>query len=354
MDRFDVLPDGDIILAVSGSLELLVSSVALSMTSPVFKTMLGPHFAEGQALRHKSTEVPHVVTLPDDDAELMKALCLVSHRKYKAVQVPENEAFRATFIIDLVALADKYDCMAILRFPAASWLVAVNTQSLIRSTKVACAEAAFKLDDATFFGRCTRSLVLDGEVDLWALAEGVSACRESILDAVWKTENHTAKIVTEMIDDIVTSAGIRLSADYKHCMDVTRPKTTDCEYNTAAVGTLLRALCVAQLWPPSSRGRKLRDTIRNVQALEVPEVTLISPCGTCLDGGSENILGMFERDIGHAKNTVQEIFTAVCLDCLKQIGDGYSPCRTPHYGEWATNDGDGDGRLNYDFAKLGD
>ncbi|KAK4898064.1 hypothetical protein LTR27_004450 [Elasticomyces elasticus] len=353
MDRLDILPDGDIILAVSGSLELRVSSVVLSMTSPVFKTMLGPHFAEGQALRRNMTGLPHVVTLPDDGAEPMKTLCLVSHHQTKAIHFSSCTVARATFVIELVDLADKYDCMDIIRLPAASWLAAVNIESLIRTKKIACAEAAFKLDDATFFGRCTKTLVLDGEVDLWDPAEGASPCRHSILDAVRKTENCAAKVVTGMIDGMVTNAGDRLGAGYKHrCVD--NWMTKDCEYNTAAVGTFLRALCAAQLWTPSSRSRKLRDIFRNVQALEVPTVTLISPCRTCLDRATEDILEVFERDIRRVQNAVQAIFTSVCLDCLKKIGDGYSTCRTPHFCEWTFIDQDGVGRLNYDHAKLGE
>ncbi|KAK3648014.1 hypothetical protein LTR56_007714 [Elasticomyces elasticus] len=349
MRRVDILPDGDIILAVKGSLELRVSSVVLSMVSPVFKTMLGPHFAEGQALRRQSAGLPHVITLPDDDAQLMKVLCLVSHHQARGVQAPSDEASKAMFVIELVALADKYDCMEILKYPAASCMTAVDPELLNRTTRMMCAEAAFKLDDALFFGRCTRSLVLEGEFLAW----GASTCRDSILNAVRETADRTLSILAGTIDDIVTSAGDRLGALYEHHSVDNCFVSKECEYNTAAVGTVLRALRAVQLRPPSSQSCKLRDKIRSVQALEVPTVTLISPCETCFDGDSENILEMFERTISHARNTVQRIFTAVCSDCLKQISEKNSTCRTPHHGEWATSDEDGDGRLHY-YPKLGD
>ncbi|KAK3661914.1 hypothetical protein LTR22_007288 [Elasticomyces elasticus] len=325
MRRVDILPDGDIILAVKGSLELRVSSVVLSMVSPVFKTMLGPHFAEGQALRRQSAGLPHVITLPDDDAQLMKVLCLVSHHQARGVQAPSDEASKAMFVIELVALADKYDCMEILKYPAASCMTAVDPELLNRTTRMMCAEAAFKLDDALFFGRY----------------------------AVRETADRTLSILAGTIDDIVTSAGDRLGALYEHHSVDNCFVSKECEYNTAAVGTVLRALRAVQLRPPSSQSCKLRDKIRSVQALEVPTVTLISPCETCFDGDSENILEMFERTISHARNTVQRIFTAVCSDCLKQISEKNSTCRTPHHGEWATSDEDGDGRLHY-YPKLGD
>ncbi|KAK5734974.1 hypothetical protein LTR17_008463 [Elasticomyces elasticus] len=159
MNRVDILPDGDIVLAVSGSLELRVSSVVLSMTSPVFKTMLGPHFAEGHALRRQNAGTPHIVTLPDDNAELMTALCLVSHHQTRAITVPTAGA---QFIVQLTALADKYDCVDILRLPLASWAATIDVEEANGNTTIRCAAVALRLDDAHFFAKCTRVLVLDG------------------------------------------------------------------------------------------------------------------------------------------------------------------------------------------------
>ena len=65
-------PEGDIIL-VLGDVGLQVSSKVLSLASPVFKAMFGPHFAEGQG-QASSTKIRRV-KLHDDDVEAMKILC---------------------------------------------------------------------------------------------------------------------------------------------------------------------------------------------------------------------------------------------------------------------------------------
>ncbi|KAK5692454.1 hypothetical protein LTR97_010763 [Elasticomyces elasticus] len=354
MHRVDILPDGDIILAIKGSLELRVSSLVLSMVSPVFKTMLGPHFAEGQALRHQSAGVLHILTLPDDDAQLMKVLCLISYHQADAVTV---SSVPAKFIIELATLADKYDCLSILKYPVTSWAAAIDPESLDAATRCACAEAAFKLDDAQLFGRCTKALVLDG--DSWSPAGRATSCRVSIADAVRKTETCAEYNVVRLIDNVVTDAAGRLGSYYEHDGEHNPtldwygcPRYSSCEFNKVAIGTLMHALSVARLWPPSSRGHTLRDILHSTRTMKVPRVTAISPCKTCLDKSTENILEMFERNIGGLRADFNDIFTAVCLDCLKQIGDENSICRTPHHGEWATSDEDGNQRLHYDRAKL--
>ena len=65
-------PEGDVIL-VLGDVGLQVSSKVLSVASPVFKAMFGPHFAEGQG--QASSMKPRRIKLHDDDVEAMKVLC---------------------------------------------------------------------------------------------------------------------------------------------------------------------------------------------------------------------------------------------------------------------------------------
>lgn len=68
MERIDVASDGDLILVVGDQLELRVYACVLRLTSPVFKAMLGPRFAEGQ--NPGTSAEPQRLALPEDDVEV--------------------------------------------------------------------------------------------------------------------------------------------------------------------------------------------------------------------------------------------------------------------------------------------
>ena len=99
----DADPVGDLVL-VSGPAErqqsVRVSSKILSVASPVFATMFGPRFAEGQ---NSGTE-NWTVSLPDDDPTAIVTICQILHFK-AATASPLSIAF-----IERVAEAsEKYD-----------------------------------------------------------------------------------------------------------------------------------------------------------------------------------------------------------------------------------------------------
>lgn len=72
--KMDIIADeGDLILAVGNEKKkkkMRVSSVILSMASPVSKALLGPHFREGQRLRNGTS--PIEILLPDDSSESLQ------------------------------------------------------------------------------------------------------------------------------------------------------------------------------------------------------------------------------------------------------------------------------------------
>ncbi|KAK5680584.1 hypothetical protein LTS10_007517 [Elasticomyces elasticus] len=341
MDRVDILPDGDIILAVSGSLELRVSSVVLSMTSPVFKTMLGPHFAENQALR---TRVPYAMALPDDEASLMKALCLVSHHKLKEVQLPD--VVGGDFIIGMVALADKYDCLDMLKLPATQWAVAVDFGLLAQPTQMSCADAAFTLDDAHFFERCTRAIIIGGIDGPLCASPDLGGREYTMMGALLETELHIFGHLKDSIDSIVETLGSALDPRFGHNHSESRWATTElCEFSKVAVGTLLGALSAACLWPSSYRSECLGVLFRSIEALKTPQITY-APCSDCCG----NLTDFFERKVRELQEVARNLFTAVCLDCLKKESTMFSHCRVAHHGQWAKGGCGAEHRLHYSEA----
>jgi hypothetical protein len=99
----DIDPDGDVYLC-SDQFKLLVSSKVLSVASPVFKKLFGPHFAEGCQV---SSTSPGSISLFEDDAVAMLTLCHVLH--HQAYKVTTKPSF--TFLEKVAVAADKYDCL---------------------------------------------------------------------------------------------------------------------------------------------------------------------------------------------------------------------------------------------------
>ena len=99
--------DGDIHLAVeSPEAEepaiFLVSRKILSMSSPVFKAMLGPQFLEGQSA--SGNGIP-TVTVKDDS---IKAMGIILHAIHlQGHQVPETVS--CSLLRHLAVVCDKYD-----------------------------------------------------------------------------------------------------------------------------------------------------------------------------------------------------------------------------------------------------
>lgn len=105
----DVDPKGDIVIEAGTKKTttlIRVSKDVLTSTSPVFKVMLGPDFAEGQ--RTHTVEQP--LKLNDDDGPaLLMLLQIVSGA------ITDGSDVKPWLLPQLVLLGDKYDCLDQLR-----------------------------------------------------------------------------------------------------------------------------------------------------------------------------------------------------------------------------------------------
>ena len=95
--------DGDVILDLATGESLRASSAVLSLASPVFKKMLGPHYLEGQASR--SAEQPKHIELVDDEFAAMKLLLQLMH-----FQKPPTADITASNLNHYADAVDKWDC----------------------------------------------------------------------------------------------------------------------------------------------------------------------------------------------------------------------------------------------------
>lgn len=107
----DADPECDLVLLLGpDEVAIRVCSKVLSRASPVFATMLGPHFAEGQALKNSTAHGFPSIPLPEDDAEAMILLCRAIHFKLSV----NEEIVSFEVCLKLASHCDKYDASAAL------------------------------------------------------------------------------------------------------------------------------------------------------------------------------------------------------------------------------------------------
>jgi hypothetical protein len=104
---------------VASTLDLIVSSKVLSVASPIFKTMFFGQFKEaGELARSKALSQVYSIELPEDHAQATLILCSVIHSNDDHIpNRPNTSLFQ-----ELALLADKYQCVHVLKYPAQIWL----------------------------------------------------------------------------------------------------------------------------------------------------------------------------------------------------------------------------------------
>lgn len=156
----DVVPNGDGMLILTGmssaaetSIGLRVSKFALSMASPVLKAAFATAiFGTGvNAKLHAN-----VVSLPDDDGDLLYILVNILHLR--------NDKLPTRVLLDtlckLSCLATKYQCIIAARPATLQWFDSLYANDSVGDIwKII--EAAYLLDEATFFARFTSRWVLE-------------------------------------------------------------------------------------------------------------------------------------------------------------------------------------------------
>ncbi|TKA51942.1 hypothetical protein B0A55_12773 [Friedmanniomyces simplex] len=334
MKRVNILPDGDLVLAVSGSLELRTSTVVLGNASPVFKAMLGPKFAEGQALQGDYVGIPHTVTLPDNDPEAMQSLCLI----LQCGAIAPSSSVPAELMVKTTLLADKYDCIDAIKRSAALWAANIDAEKLDLYTVAALSEAAFLLDDTSLFAKYTKEVVLNvtkSSVDELRQVEG---CRLEIIDAVAEVAKDALEKIIFRIASFVSDTSCYLQdrintqgyeedhedAD-EHCgYDEDHEEDADehdgYDVQQEVEGAWLRALDWAQLWPEELQPDNLRQLLGNVRSFSVPVSMLSSTC-SCDEATSARIIEHLRRETDALKRGIAKVPTAVYLGSLKDTDD---------------------------------
>lgn len=144
-------PDGDVVFIIGDEKSRLrVSSFILRNSSPVFSTLLGPKFAEGQKLL---TQGNVEIALPEDDPEAMETILCVLHGRND--RVPERIPGDKLCVVAM--LCDKYDLFIPLKFAIQKWL---NVHLLCNTSESwLLMSAAYWFRDGEVFTRATCDLL---------------------------------------------------------------------------------------------------------------------------------------------------------------------------------------------------
>ncbi|KAL1635334.1 hypothetical protein SLS56_001757 [Neofusicoccum ribis] len=153
-------PDGDLVLDLGSRSSLRVSSSVLKLASPVFRTMLGPHFSEGKNIKNASAANPMVLPLPDTHFGPMRIICETLHFREPS-GTPIHETLR-----EIATLVDYYDLASSMRLQNEAWLknsVEVMQKfdyGMFASTNAGLIYCARMLDAPEAFGAITNDCIL--------------------------------------------------------------------------------------------------------------------------------------------------------------------------------------------------
>lgn len=163
-------PDGDALFLVpseeAGKSKLFrVSTKILSLASKAFAAMFNGRYLEGQAL---SVEEPPTIEFPEDMSEEFGSLVrILHHLKEQQIDAPE---FDELFLVRLLKLAEKYDCVHAVKGQVSLWLRETMAETMAmpddqdRPYKfeylLAALTTSYLIQDVKSFQEISRSLLL--------------------------------------------------------------------------------------------------------------------------------------------------------------------------------------------------
>ena len=133
-----------------------MASTILSRASPVFRSMLGPHFREGHELAASGSVE---LALDDACAAHMAIICRVLHMRIDGVPL----RFESKAILEIAALADKYDCCKALAAMAYTWIsegLHAAGEAVSCQTRCDFFAASYLFKHKILFSRLAHDLVL--------------------------------------------------------------------------------------------------------------------------------------------------------------------------------------------------
>ena len=151
MESITIDPEGDVYFQLA-QVELRVSSKALGLASPVWKTMFSPRFKEGTLLiRDGTCRIP----LPDDNSDAVVLICEVLHHKFRRTENLSRE-----LLGEVALLVHKYDCVQAFHFWSTYQIsVLLTDEKFQKSRRSLLLPHVFFFDHAREFQAITRDMI---------------------------------------------------------------------------------------------------------------------------------------------------------------------------------------------------
>lgn len=164
--------------------KIRVCSKTMSKASPVFKSMLSPHFAEGTKLR---TAGSIDLKLNEDKPASMIIICRIAHLQNRFVP----SSMSVPQLLDISEMCDKYDFREMLSMHAAQWITSALEVLRAERNKNARGDredllvAAYSFGNAAMFAKCGEGLITEIESNSRNLPPSKSAGHLEILDKIF-------------------------------------------------------------------------------------------------------------------------------------------------------------------------
>ncbi|KAK4898063.1 hypothetical protein LTR27_004449 [Elasticomyces elasticus] len=290
-DVVEIDPDGDVFLFCGGEAtsnevcKLRVSSSVLRFGSPVFKSLLGPSFKEGNTLAQCATvEVP----LPEDNPKDMQRLCQILHFLHDEVLVTPGPEEVMRFAI----LCDKYGCANAVRPWIELW-VRDGMQSASNQEMATYMEVALLLQYHELVHRVGAALIRDASTSIAETVKPQGSKLKLIcgmwlnLVRMWTSHAVTDPTAAEL--DIIREKFVRgLSHLIEDELDnvLLCRESSECEEEcmvyTIRVATFGRELRNTALWPGFNRSGALDADLRSAETFEAQDLPNAVACGAAV------------------------------------------------------------------------
>ncbi|TKA72575.1 hypothetical protein B0A55_07218 [Friedmanniomyces simplex] len=264
--------DGDVLTLLNDQSRIRTSSIVLSLASPVFKKMLGPHFFEGQAPR--SAEEPKQIALMDDAPYAMTMLLNATH--FRSMVGPLGLTLKsiAQELAKMGLLADKYECVPALSTGAEALMLRrvnylcvmeVDPTEAIRFLGL-YSSAAYSLRLKKLFQYFTRRLVLDATTSFSTIGE-VEACDVLPTSVILGLEEQRSALREYLIATIAARTSGKCQT----------PGCSRSSPSSTFVSEITRKLALPH-WPPPWSSTSIRSILQKLyKPIEIPFGT-VSPC----------------------------------------------------------------------------
>jgi hypothetical protein len=281
---------GDVLLKIGEdeqhSSSVLVSSVALSMISPVFEAMFRGKPAGGKAM---SADSPHTFLLTDDDAAAIRTIYRIAH--FKTAELPVEMPVHA--FADYAMVCEKYQCSTAVQAWSRVWVMHMlrsapmwNFEKVIFATYVPDMPEEFY--EASLI--ITRDRAIDAKVTM--AAPGDNILPATIFDRLRLNKRECDDRVRCILHTITESLG-------------------SCGQSCRTLGLFIVNLRKAGIWPLSSSS--VWSTKTKVAALnDVPMYTCHTDSCPCHD--AVDVKGALVKEMDIVYRTVK----GICLDCVKR------------------------------------